>query len=141
MKNGKHFPIPVKNAIRQSAQPRRHYDCSKCPGYCCSYQLIEIGKRDIARLAKHFGLSFEQAQERFTKYDAGEKAQVLRHRKDKIFDSVCQFFDQKKRRCTVYESRPQVCRDYPPDSPRCGYYEFLKFEREQQDDPDFIALT
>jgi hypothetical protein len=33
-----------------------------------------------------------------------------------------------------------VCREYP-DSPRCGYYEFLKFERAQQDDPKFIALT
>jgi Fe-S-cluster containining protein len=50
------------------------------------------------------------------------------------------FFDQDKRRCTVYESRPGVCRDYP-DSKRCGYYEFLKFERAHQDDPDFIALT
>ena len=141
MKNGKQFPIAVKNAIRHSGNPRRSYDCAKCPGYCCSYQLIEIGKRDIARLAKHFGLGFEQAKQRFTKYDAGEKAQVLRHRKDKIFDSVCQFLDQKTRRCTVYESRPQVCRDYPPDTPRCGYYDFLKFEREQQDDPNFIALT
>jgi Fe-S-cluster containining protein len=49
-------------------------------------------------------------------------------------------FDQEKRRCTVYEARPGVCRKYP-DSPRCGYYDFLIFEREQQGDPDFIALT
>ena len=49
-------------------------------------------------------------------------------------------FDQDKRRCTVYESRPGVCREYP-DSPRCGYYEFLEFERAHQDDPEFIALT
>ena len=38
------------------------------------------------------------------------------------------------------QARPAVCRQYP-DSPRCGYYEFLKFERAHQDDPDFIALT
>jgi hypothetical protein len=31
-----------------------------------------------------------------------------------------------------------VCRAYP-DTSRCGYYDFLKFEREQQGDPEFIA--
>ena len=40
----------------------------------------------------------------------------------------------------VYEARPGVCRKYP-ESSRCGYYEFLKFERSQQDDPEFNALT
>jgi hypothetical protein len=30
-----------------------------------------------------------------------------------------------------------VCRDYPNGS-RCGYYDFLKFERKHQDDPDFV---
>jgi Fe-S-cluster containining protein len=48
--------------------------------------------------------------------------------------------DQEKRRCTVYEARPAVCRAYP-DTARCGYYDFLQFEREQQGDPEFIALT
>ena len=120
---------------------KANYDCAKCPGYCCSYPLIEIGKRDIARLAKHFGLTYAQAEKRFTRYDKGEKSPALRHHKDRIFKSVCIFFDRKKRHCTVYEARPGVCRDYPPDTPTCGYYEFLKFEREQQDDPKFIATT
>ena len=118
----------------------KRYSCSKCPAYCCSYPEIEVTPRDIERLAKHLGIDYKQAEERFTKYDAAEKARLLRHHKDKIFDSVCVFLDQDKRRCTVYEARPGVCRSYP-DSPRCGYYEFLKFEREQQGDPEWIALT
>ena len=81
-----------------------------------------------------------KAEERFTKPDAKQTIRMLRHRKDRIFDSTCMLFDQDKRRCTVYESRPAVCRGYP-DSNRCGYYEFLKFERAHQDDKDFIALT
>jgi Fe-S-cluster containining protein len=113
----------------------KSYSCSKCPGYCCSYPEIEVTKRDIARLAKHLGLTEEQTAARFTK---GER--LLRHQKDRIFDSVCVFLDQKTRRCGVYDARPGVCRAYP-DSPRCGYYEFLKFERAHQDDPKFIALT
>ena len=129
-KTRKPFPVPV----------RVKYDCLKCPGYCCSYQEIEISQRDIDRLAKHFGLSSKIAEERFTKWKASEKVHLLRHRKDTVFDSICMFFDQDKRRCTVYEARPGVCRQYP-DSKSCGYYEFLKFEREHQGDEEMVALT
>ncbi|OGA39778.1 MAG: hypothetical protein A3G28_02310 [Betaproteobacteria bacterium RIFCSPLOWO2_12_FULL_68_19] len=130
MRNGKAFPIPVKVK----------YSCEKCPAYCCSYPDIEVTPRDIERLARHSGLAYEQAEERFTKYDPKEKVRLLRHQKDSVFDSVCVLLDQKTRRCGAYEARPAVCRDYP-DSTRCGYYEFLKFERAHQDDPKFIALT
>ena len=40
------------------------YDCSKCPGYCCSYPRIVVTDRDIKRLAKHFGLSEDKAKTR-----------------------------------------------------------------------------
>src|SRR5689334_6905788 len=130
MKNTKPFPIPV----------RVQYSCNKCPAYCCTYSDIEVGKRDIARLARHFGLDYERAEERFTKVDPEKGVRLLRHRKDKIFDSTCMFLDQDKRQCTVYDARPGVCRKYP-DSARCGYYEFLRFEREQQGDEQYVALT
>lgn len=130
MKNGKPFPIPV----------RASYSCAKCPAYCCSYPEIEVTPRDLERLARHFGLSYREAEERYTKADAKEKARLLRHRKDTIFDSVCVFLDQDKRRCAVYDVRPAVCREYP-DNAHCGYYDFLRFERAHQGDPEFIALT
>lgn len=126
----KPFPVPV----------RVQYCCHKCPAYCCTYSEIEITARDIERLARHFGLSYRQAEERFTKPDAKKKFRMLRHKKDTAFDSACMFLDQKTRKCTVYEVRPGVCRKYP-DSSRCGYYEFLKFEREQQADVKLVALT
>ena len=116
------------------------YDCSKCPGYCCSYPLIEVGKRDIQRLAKHFGISYAQAETRYTRFDKSGKVRSLRQQEDEHFGRICKLFDTKKRQCTVYESRPGVCRDYP-EGKRCGYYEFLQFEREHQDDPTFIATT
>lgn len=133
MKNGKPFPIPVRT------KPVVQYNCLKCPGYCCTYTEIEITTRDIERLARHFGLEPDVAQERFTKTDR-KGTVMLRHKQDRIFNSICMFFDQKKRRCTVYEARPGVCRKYP-DAVKCGYYEFLKFEREQQDDEKLVALT
>jgi len=126
----KPFPVPV----------RVRYSCNKCPGYCCTYSDIEINKRDIARLAKHFELPYKKAEDRFTKMDSEGKVRILRHRKDTIFESACMFFDQDKRRCTVYEARPGVCRAYPLSN-SCGYYDFLRFERSQQDNKDYIALT
>ena len=126
----KPFPVPV----------RVRYSCDKCPAYCCTYSDIEVGVRDIERLAKHFGTTFAKAEARFTKMDSEGKVKILRHKKDKIFDTACQFLDQDKRRCTIYEARPGICRKYPATS-SCGYYDFLRFERTQQGDEEYVALT
>lgn len=115
------------------------YNCTKCPGYCCSYPLIEIDKKDVQRLADHFGLRFNKARAKFTRKDP-EAKYALRRKTDKHFGRICMFFDTEERRCTIYQARPSTCRKYP-ESPRCGYYDFLKFERSQQDDPDHVALT
>ena len=116
------------------------YDCKKCPGYCCSYPLIEVSRADIARLAKHFDVDHVTAEERFTLYDKEEKVRGLRKQKDEFFGTVCRFFDTKERRCGVYEARPATCRGYPY-AKTCGYYQFLIFERDLQDDEKFVAMT
>ena len=113
------------------------YDCSKCPGYCCSYQIIPVNNRDLKRLAKHFGLSVAQAKKKFTTDRDGQTA--MRRKADEIFGKVCRFFDTEKRRCTIYEGRPEICRAYPGG--RCGYYDFLSSERRAMKDPEFVATT
>ena len=115
------------------------YNCSKCPGYCCSYPLIALTKRDVERLAKHFGLSFAEARRKFTRVDP-EAKYAMRRKDDGHFGRICRFFDTKERRCTIYKARPTICREYP-GSGRCGYYDFLSAERNSQDDPDHIAST
>ncbi len=117
----------------------RQYNCDKCPGYCCSYPLIPLDKRDVERLAKHHGLSFKEARAAFTKEEHGRKY-AMRRKKDPIYGRICRFFDIKKRRCTVYAARPAVCRSFPGGG-RCGYYDFLSFERRAQEDDEFVALT
>ena len=112
------------------------YDCGQCPGYCCSYPRIEVKDSDIERLAKHFGIDFSKAKRKFTKlYEPGER--ILKHKADTVYATICSFFDQDERRCTVYKARPDVCRAYPAGK-TCGYYDFLKFERKHQGDQDFI---
>ena len=121
------------------AAPRIRYDCSKCPGYCCSYPRIEVKDKDLKRLAKHFGLPVEEAERKFTRRykDDESDERILRHHKDEIYGTICRFFDRTERRCTVYAARPDVCRQYPNGS-TCGYYGFIQFERKHQGDPDFI---
>ena len=101
-----------------------------------SYDHIEVTEADIARLAKHFGLTVAAARKKFIKIVEG-KTPVLRHRKDHIFKSMCMLFDQEKRCCTVYSARPRVCRDYP-NGTTCGYYMFLRFERKHAEDETMI---
>jgi uncharacterized protein len=115
------------------------YDCLKCPGYCCSYPVIEVKNRDAKRIADHFGLTLEKAEKKFFKAVEGYK-RVMRRKKDKHFGKICQFFDLEKRRCTIYEARPSTCREFPGDD-NCGYWDFLAFERETQRDKKFISST
>jgi Fe-S-cluster containining protein len=119
-------------------QPRTYFDCNKCPAFCCSiYERVQVTKRDITRLAKHFGLSFETARRRFTKNWEDER--VLKKVEDKLFPETCVFLDQEKRGCTIYHARPNVCREYP-DRVRCAYYDVLQFERRQQQDDTVLPL-
>ena len=129
-------------SAKSNGRPRKRtrslpvfYNCSRCPAYCCSYDRIEVTKRDLLRIARHFGISFKQAEQRYTK--DSPLGRVLRHRKDHIFKHVCEFLDPQTRQCTVYDARPSVCRGYP-DGRRCGYYDFLASERRRQCDEDFI---
>jgi Fe-S-cluster containining protein len=119
-------------------QPRTYFDCTKCPAFCCSiYERVQVTKRDITRLAKHFGVSFETARRRYTKNWEDER--VLKRVKDVVFEETCMFLDQEKRGCTIYHARPAVCREYP-DRARCVYYDVLQFERKQQADDNVLPV-
>lgn len=78
-------------------------DCTTC-AHCCRTLQITVTHDDSARLATRLGLSGEVFEERFTTLTA----QQTRH----ITHSPCPFLGEDLR-CTVYEDRPKVCRDYP----------------------------
>ena len=115
------------------------YNCAKCPGYCCSYPVIPLNKRDVTRLAKHFGLSFTAARKKFTKVE-GDEEYAMRRKADEHYGKICRFFDTDKRRCTIYTARPEICRAYPGDN-HCGYFSFLMHERLAQADDEHVAST
>ena len=119
--------------------PRKKYDCMKCPGYSCSYPVIEVKDRDAERIAKHFGVPLAVAEKKFFKSAHGYK-RVFRRKADQHFGKICMFFDTENRRCGIYPARPSTCRVFPGEG-RCGYYDFLSFERAGQEDENFISTT
>ena len=116
------------------------YNCDRCPAYCCSYPRVPIEEADVHRLALHLNLPFETVARKFTKKGDEPGEVILRHKPDPIYGTACKFLDRETRRCTVYQGRPSICRTYP-GCPRCGYYDFLSFERRAQEDPEFIPST
>lgn len=115
------------------------YDCDKCVAYCCSiYERVQVTNKDVRRLASHFNLTPEAAAVRFTKLNGKER--ILRRRADRLFGQACMFLDQDTRKCTIYNARPAVCREFPDDT-RCAYFDLIEWERKQQDDPDVIPLV
>ena len=122
------------------SKKKSRYNCETCPAYCCSYVRIEVKDKDIERLAQHHGISFEKARKKFSRkgYEKGER--ILRHRKDEHYGTVCRFLDRETRMCTVHVARPTICREFPGLS-RCGYYDFLTFERRAQEDKEHVATT
>lgn len=118
---------------------RSYYDCNKCPAYCCSiYDRVQVTKRDIKRLAKHFDVEFEIARKKFTTTWQGES--ILRRKADPIFGKACHFLDPETRRCKIYHARPLVCREFPARA-RCAYYDLLTFEKSQQGDDTVLPLV
>ena len=101
--------------------------------------MIALKKKDVERLASHFGMTVEKAAAKFTRSDHGYK-RIMKRKKDEHFGRICQFFDTDARRCTVYEARPAICREFPAEK-KCGYYEFLDFERRHQEDDAHVATT
>ncbi|HEV7747520.1 MAG TPA: YkgJ family cysteine cluster protein [Pyrinomonadaceae bacterium] len=122
-----------------TGQTKLKYDCDKCIAYCCSiYDRVQVTPRDIRRLAAHFSVVPEVATQRFTKVFGKER--ILRRKADPLFGQACTFLDQNTRKCTIYDARPLVCREFPTTS-RCAYFDLIEFEREQQNDPDAIPLV
>ena len=120
----------------------KKFDCLNCVGICCSvYHQVEVSKRDLNRIARHFGITPEAAASRYTKVAASGR--VLRRKKDELFGDTCIFHDLDKRLCGEYEARPLVCRLWPDHGTgegACVYYDLLQFERAHQDDETVVPL-
>ena len=78
-------------------------DCLTC-GNCCKTLQIVVDDKDIARLARRQGVS----PQAFAKQYVGVAPDGVKH----FLSTPCSFLGEGNA-CTVYEDRPQACRDFP----------------------------
>ena len=78
-------------------------DCTTC-GNCCKTLQIMVDNRDIKRLAAKLGVSVRQFSQQYV---------GIADDQSKYFLSTPCVFLSADNRCTVYEDRPQACRDFP----------------------------
>lgn len=78
-------------------------DCTTCANCCRTFEII-VDDRDIKRLAARLGVSLRSFLKQYV---------TIEPDKTKHFSlSPCPFLGEDNL-CTVYEDRPQSCRDFP----------------------------
>jgi Fe-S-cluster containining protein len=98
--------FPERRFRRVAEEIEDQIDCRACAS-CCKVAETNVSDRDIERLAKHLGISTREFVETYTTASAFEgKETILRRR-----DSGCIFLDGND--CTIYEARPDTCRNFP----------------------------
>lgn len=89
--------------VAHDAAFERH-DCLTC-GNCCRTTSPIIRERDLDRLAKHLRVRPSELIDQHLRMDEDG---------DWVFRAApCPFLDLSDNLCSVYEHRPQACREYP----------------------------
>ncbi|HEY3332651.1 MAG TPA: YkgJ family cysteine cluster protein [Capsulimonadaceae bacterium] len=78
-------------------------DCLSC-GNCCKTLQITVDRPDVLRLAKRLGVSEKQFARDHVRTDRDGVTHLL--------SGPCRFLGDDNK-CSVYEDRPQACRDFP----------------------------
>ncbi len=110
--------------------------CRSCKGSCCSLE-VEVKAKDLIRM----GLmdSFELEEDLKTVAKRLRKGHVISrfHQKTEKFSLArlangdCIYLDQQTRRCSIYSSRPDTCREHPHVGPRPGYCPYTPLEEAE----------
>ncbi|MCP4194942.1 MAG: YkgJ family cysteine cluster protein [Planctomycetaceae bacterium] len=85
------------------------FNCSQC-GDCCTGApgYVWINKEEISELARVAGFEdVEQFEDQYVR-----KVGIRKSLKE-FPNGDCVFFDNKSRKCQVYEARPRQCRTWP----------------------------
>ncbi len=98
--------FPERRFRRVAEEIEEQIDCRACAS-CCKVAETNISGRDAERLAKHLGISKREFIEQYTTASAFEEREIILRRRE----SGCIFLEGND--CTVYEARPDTCRNFP----------------------------
>lgn len=84
------------------------FKCTGC-GDCCTGGpgYVWVNRADIAQLAQAVNMNEGEFEERFVR-DVGVRKSLKEYP-----NGDCVFFNNKTRKCSVYEARPRQCRTWP----------------------------
>jgi Fe-S-cluster containining protein len=91
-----------------------------CPGHCCVAFYLPTPHDRVAEMADEMKdgemiadmvipLTLSEANERLERFGAGREYEPASE--GHVY--TCRHFDDETRLCTIYEQRPEMCRDYP----------------------------
>jgi Fe-S-cluster containining protein len=80
-------------------------DCRACAN-CCRVASVKVSDRDVERLVDALKISREQFVAEYTVWNEAENTRDLRR-----VETGCAFLSGND--CTVYEDRPDICRNFP----------------------------
>lgn len=100
--------------------------CNSCRASCCQLP-VEVNLDDLIRLT--IVDEFERQEPLKSIAKQLKKQGIVEHfnQKKSLFtltrmaNNDCYFLDTKTRRCSVYEQRPNACRNHPQIGPRPNY--------------------
>ncbi|MCX7977932.1 MAG: YkgJ family cysteine cluster protein [Bdellovibrionaceae bacterium] len=100
--------------------------CQGCWGSCCTMP-VEVRIDDLVRLGLVSEDEARGSLKKVAKRLIREKIIVSYRQSSGLFmlaskpNRDCIFLNSETRRCTVYEKRPNVCREFPSIGPRPGW--------------------
>ena len=95
----------VERRFRAIAQEiEEEIDCTKCAN-CCRVATVQLSERDVEKIAKFLRIKPAEFLRDYT-VESEEEGLIL-----KRLDSGCIFLSGND--CTIYESRPRTCVDFP----------------------------
>jgi uncharacterized protein len=98
--------FPERRFRRVAEEIEEKTDCRACAN-CCKVAETNITKRDVERLAKSLRITPRHFVLRYTTMSAQEEGETILRRNE----HGCIFLDGND--CTVYDARPDTCRDFP----------------------------
>ena len=103
----KRHDFPERRFRKLAEEIEEKIDCRTCAN-CCKVAETNLTERDVERLAWSMRISPKQFVDQFTTNSAQEEEEEIILRRT---DAGCIFLDGND--CTVYEVRPDTCRDFP----------------------------
>lgn len=106
-----------------------HKMCRDCSAACCSLP-VEVAAGDLVRMGLMAACELEGDLRPVARRLAKQGVVGHFHHRTGIFTLArmasgdCCFLDPRTRLCTIYQQRPDTCRNHPQIGPRTGYCAF-----------------